>query len=71
MAPSVMSPTDMLGHWNVLYGLSAADPHQRQLISTHTMPKDVDMPSNPVLVTAPHMFVHRDNLTPIIKDGVA
>ena len=37
-----MSATDMLGHQDV-GGFSAIDPPPRQLISVHTMPKDVGM----------------------------
>ena len=42
---SVMSATDTLGHWDVLGGLSATDPRQRQWICVCTMLKDVGMPS--------------------------
>ena len=58
---SVKSATDTLGHRDEL-GLSATDPCPRQLISVHTMPKDV-------LVTSPHMSVCADNTTPISNYG--
>ena len=42
VAQSVMSAIDTLGHWDVS-GLSATDPHLRQWISIHSMPKYVGM----------------------------
>ena len=65
-----MSATDTLGHRDVR-SLSATDPRPRQWIYVRTMPKNVGMPSKPVLVTAPRMSVRGDNTTPIRNDGVA
>ena len=52
VAQSVMSVSDRLGHQDV-GGLSATDPHLRLWISIRTMPKDVGMLLQLVLVTAP------------------
>ena len=65
-----MSATDTLGHWDV-HGLSAIDPCPRQWICICTMPKDVGMPLQPVLVTPPHMSVRGDNTTSISNDSIA
>ena len=43
VAQSVITATDMLGHWDV-GGLSAIDPCPRHWISVCTKPKDVGMP---------------------------
>ena len=56
MEQTVLSANDALGHWDV-HGLSASDPYPRPQISVCTVPKEVDMSSLPMLVTAPHMSV--------------
>ena len=59
MTQSVMSASDMLGHWDVR-GLSAAGPRLRLRISVHTMPKDFGMQA--VIANVgnfpPHISVH-------------
>ena len=66
MCSFVLSPTDMLGHWDVC-GLSAADPCLRMQISVRTMPKDIVVP----FTNRPHVSVRGDNTMQISNDGVA
>ena len=66
-----MSATHTLGHWDVQYVASLWLVPNSGFACTHTMPKDVCMPSYVTGVgNSPNMSVHGDNTTPISNDGV-